>query len=65
MHGTACCSLAQYILDLRDIKWQLFLFRHRESRLLMKLATTIGSTRGELQFHAWNNNLDLVIAVSR
>ena len=58
-------SLRRRVGDLRDASWQLRVFVERERRLLQRLATTIGVVRRDGQFQAWNNHLELVVAVTR
>ena len=59
------CRFYRLIMDIRDAKWQRTAFREREHRLVLRLATTIGTVRRDGQYHAWNNNLELVVAVAR
>ncbi len=55
-------------MDVRDIQWQLFLFRRRLEGMQLALATSLAhavSASPDAQFHAWNENLDLVVAVAK
>lgn len=52
-------------MDVRRIDWQLYLFRERVQRMLLKLAKTMAAPQAEAQFNAWNQNLDLVISISK
>ena len=59
------CSFYRLVMDVRSIDWQLYLFRERQERMQLRLARILAVAQPDAQFHAWNDNQDLVVAVSK